>query len=115
MASEGRAAGLVLEAPYTVLTDIAAARYPYVPVRWLMLDRFDTQSLLGRIDVPVLILHSEDDPVIPFAMGATLAAQLGARASLIKMHGVGHVPHVADLSAIVARWAETQQLGGGET
>jgi len=111
MASEGRAAGLVLEAPYTVLTDIAAARYPYIPVHWLMLDRFDTQSLVGDIHVPVLIIHSVDDPVIPFAMGQALAEQLGARASLIKMQGHGHVPHAVDLSAPVLRWAQAQHIG----
>jgi pimeloyl-ACP methyl ester carboxylesterase len=112
MASEGRAAGLVLEAPYTVLTDIGAARYPYIPVRWLMLYRFDTQSLTGEIHVPVLIFHSVDDPVIPFAMGQALAERLGARASLIKMEGVGHVPHTLDLSTPVLRWAQTQHIGG---
>jgi pimeloyl-ACP methyl ester carboxylesterase len=106
MASEGRAAGLVLEAPYTSLPDVGALVYPYIPVHWLMLDRFDTAALAGRIPVPVLIFHSADDPQIPFAMGETLARKFGARASLVKMQGVGHYPHHADLSGTVVQWAQ---------
>lgn len=111
MASEGRAAGLVLEAPYTSLTDVAARLYPYAPVRLLLLDRFDTRSLLDRIQVPVLIFHSVDDPVIPFSMGEELTARLGARATFVGMKGVGHYPHVDDLSGAVVRWAEKQHIG----
>jgi uncharacterized protein len=112
MASEGRAAGLVLEAPYTSITAVAAEQYPYVPVRWLLLDRFDTQSLLGRINVPVLIFHGVDDRQVPFAMGAELAAQLGDRATLVRMSGIGHTPHQQDLSDRVVRWAQQHHIGG---
>jgi len=110
MASEGRAAGLVLEAPYTSITDLAAERYPYVPVRWLLLDRFETEALLGKIKVPVLIFHSHDDPTIPFAMGRELADRLGRRATFVAMDGVSHYPHHQDLSPKVALWAADQHI-----
>jgi hypothetical protein len=112
MASEGRAAGLVLESPYTALPDVAARLYPFVPVHLLMLDRFDTRSLVGRIRVPVLIFHSTDDPQIPFAMGQTLADEFGERATFIKMEGMGHYPHQANLSGTVLRWAQGHCIGG---
>jgi len=112
MAAEGRAQGLVLEAPYTSITDVAAERYPYVPVRWLLLDRFDTRALLSRIQVPVLIFHSRDDPTIPFAMGQSLAGQLGPRATFVAMDGVGHEPHHRDLSGLVTAWAARKGIGG---
>lgn len=112
MASEGRASGLVLEAPYTSVTDLAARRYSYVPVRLLLLDRFDTRALVGRIKVPVLIFHSTDDPTIPFAMGQELAERLGARATLVRLNGVGHQPHELDLSDVVVQWAYARHIGG---
>ena len=105
MASEGRAAGLVLEAPYTSLPDVAARIYPYIPVHWLMLDRFDTRALADRITVPVLIFHSTDDPQIPFAMGRELADAFGKRATFVRLEGAGHYPHHTDLSATVVQWA----------
>ena len=111
MASEGRAAGLVLESPYTSITDLAIRQSPsYIPVRLLLLDRFDTRSLLSQITIPVLIFHSVDDPEIPFAMGQELATQLGDRATLIKMSGMGHYPHKQDLSDIVARWTQARHI-----
>ena len=106
MASEGRAVGLVLEAPYTSLPDVAARIYPYIPVHWLMLDRFDTSALVDKITVPVLIFHSTDDPQIPFAMGRELADALGKRATFVRMEGAGHYPHHIDLSATVVQWAQ---------
>jgi hypothetical protein len=111
MASEGRAAGLVLEAPYTALVDIGAQQYPYIPVRLLSLDPFDTASLVSRISVPVLIFHGTDDPVIPFAMGRKLADLLGARATFVPMNGVGHYPHHRDLSDTVLQWAQAHHIG----
>jgi hypothetical protein len=113
MASEGRAAGLVLEAPYTALPDIAARLYPYIPVRLLMLDKFDTASLADRIKVPVLIFHSTDDPEVPFAMGESLAHELGPRATFVRMKGAGHHPHRRDLTGLVVKWVQDQQLTPG--
>jgi len=110
MASERRAAGLVLESPYTSVVDVAAKQDPYVPVRLLLLDRFDTRSLLGQIVVPVLIFHSTDDPVIPFAMGRELADRLGNRATFVRLTGLGHYPHHQDLSRTVEQWAQ-QHIG----
>ncbi len=118
MAAEGRALGLVLEAPYTALPDVAAMVYPYIPVHLLMRDRFDTLSLADRITVPVLIFHSTDDPQIPFAMGARLARAFSPHSCLVRMQGAGHYPHQIDLSGMVTEWArgkcpgETPQLDG---
>jgi pimeloyl-ACP methyl ester carboxylesterase len=106
MASEGRAAGLVLESPYTSLPDVAAGLYPYIAVHWLMLDRFDTKVLVDKITVPVLIFHGADDPQVPFAMGRELADALGKRATLVRLEGVGHYPHQIDLSDTVIQWTK---------
>jgi fermentation-respiration switch protein FrsA (DUF1100 family) len=111
MASEGRAAGLVLESPYTSIAEIGARLYPYVPVRLLSLDPFDTLALVDRIKVPVLIFHSADDPEIPFDMGQELAGRLGSRATFVPMNGLGHYPHQIDLSAIFVRWLQARGIG----
>lgn len=104
MASEHRADGLVLESPYTSVTDVAAERYPVFPVRWFIEDTFDTSSLLPKIVVPVLIFHGMNDSEIPFHMGQTLARRFGNRAVFVPLRGVGHEPHDADLSNQVAYW-----------
>ncbi len=66
------AAALILSSPYTSLPDVAAGTYFFVPVRLLMLDRFDSFALIRKITMPVLILHGEKDRVVPFALGKAL-------------------------------------------
>lgn len=65
MAAEYGAAALVLEMPYSSVADVAQDRYWYLPVRWLVLDEFDSQSRIRAVRSPVLIVHGEDDRVIP--------------------------------------------------
>lgn len=65
-------AAVVLEAPFSSVTDIAASRYPWVPVRWLLKDPFDARARIADIDAPVMIIHGEDDDVVPVRFGRTL-------------------------------------------
>ncbi|HEX8957508.1 MAG TPA: alpha/beta fold hydrolase [Burkholderiaceae bacterium] len=105
MASEGRGQGLILEAPYTVISDIAASAFPIFPVRVLMRDRYDTRSLVPAIKVPVYIIHADGDPVIPFAMGRELAGDFGTQAEFHPLHLASHYPHAErDWSEAVKDW-----------
>ncbi len=63
---------LILESTFTSLPDIAATLYPYLPVRWLSRFEYDTAEYLGRVDCPVLIVHSRDDEIMPFGHGQQL-------------------------------------------
>jgi pimeloyl-ACP methyl ester carboxylesterase len=113
LASEGLADALILESPFTSLADIGAELYPAFPVGFLLTDRFDTAALVERIDVPVMILHSRDDPVVPFALGERLASAFGARATFVRLESLGHWPHQRDLSPEVAHWLAATGLAKG--
>jgi uncharacterized protein len=63
---------LILEAPYTSVVDVAAASYPFFPVRWLTLDRFHSDRRIGALTVPLLVMHGEQDRVIGAAFGRRL-------------------------------------------
>lgn len=56
---------LVLEAPYSSMPDLAQHHYWYAPSRWLVRDRFDSVSLVSAVRAPLLIVHGEEDTVIP--------------------------------------------------
>jgi len=66
------AAAVILETPYTSITDVAASHYPFAPVRLLLKDPFDAESKIASVDAPVLIFHAEDDRVIPFRLARRL-------------------------------------------
>ena len=62
-------AGVVLETPFTSMTDAAKTFYPYIPVNLLLKDKFDNKSKIQNIKVPILIMHGEADQIVPFFMG----------------------------------------------
>lgn len=72
MATERPVAAVVLEAPYTTIPDVAAGRYPFLPVRLLARDRFDSLSKVGRLTTPLLVVHGERDAVVPVRLGRRL-------------------------------------------
>ena len=74
MAAKHPVAKLVLEAPYTSTVDIAAAIFPFVPVRLLMKDQFRSDLHIGKIAAPLLVMHGEHDQAIAFRFGKTLFA-----------------------------------------
>ncbi len=69
---------LVLEAPFASAVDVAASVYPFVPVRWLMKDQFRSDLRIGKVTVPVLIVHGDRDTVIPIQSGERLYALIKA-------------------------------------
>lgn len=69
MATEYELKAIVLEAPYTSIANRAQELYPYVPVKLLLLDKFDSLSKIGRVKEPVLIFHGYLDEVMPIIHG----------------------------------------------
>lgn len=63
---------LVLEAPYTSITDVAGSLLPLVPVRWLMRDQFRSDERIARVTAPLLIMHGARDRTIPITFGERL-------------------------------------------
>ena len=103
LAVEQRPAALVLISPYTSLPDVVAHRFAgLVPAQWLVRDRFDTRSKIGRVRAPILILHDHDDLSIPVAQGQALAKAAPA-AQLGLFSGHGHQLGFADEAVVAIR------------
>lgn len=104
MARRGHGSKLVLLAPYTSITDAMWRFVPVVPVRLLASDNFDTLAKVQAIHQPVLVVHGHRDGVVPFAMGARVAAAL-PRARMVAIDEAGHadlVLHDRTLSEVAA-------------
>jgi uncharacterized protein len=81
---------LILEAPYTSIVDIAAFRFPIVPVSLLMSDQFHSDRRIAEVNVPLLIMHGENDPAIPIAFGERLFALAHEPKQFVRFAGGGH-------------------------
>lgn len=93
VAAQRRVAGVILDAPYTSIVDVAALAYPYLPVRPFLLDRYETMTHLPRVTAPMLVIHGERDTIIPVAMGRAVAAAAKGPARLVTFPLAGHVDH----------------------
>jgi hypothetical protein len=72
LAAERPVGRLVLEAPFTSAVDLAARRYPFVPVRWLMKDQFRSDLHIAAAASPLLVLHGARDAIVPIEYGERL-------------------------------------------
>jgi hypothetical protein len=104
---EREVAGVILDAPYTSIVDIAAQAYPFLPVRAFLLDRYETTKYIANLKVPLLILHGERDGVVPVAMGRELARLANGPKRLVTFPGGGHSNLYVDGNNAIApvrRW-----------
>ena len=62
-------AGLVLETPFTSMVEAAKNFYPYIPVSFLLKDKYDNQKKIKNINIPILVMHGEVDQIVPYWMG----------------------------------------------
>jgi len=91
LASARPAERLVLITPYDSLQDLAARQFPYMPVRWLLRDKFESGTFAARITAPTLLIAAENDEVIPRSSTDALHARFAAGvASLRVVSGTGH-------------------------
>jgi uncharacterized protein len=90
MAAEREVGAVVLESPYTSTVDVAAWRFPVVPVSWLMEDRFESLARIGSITEPVLVIHGDKDFVVPQRFGKQLFEAANEPKQGFWPHGVGH-------------------------
>lgn len=110
IAAEKRVAGVVLDAPFTSIVAMAAKVYPYLPVGPLVLDRYETDKMIGGVKVPVLILHGERDSIVPVAMGRELARLANEPKRLVTFPNGGHSDLYVDGNdalAAVRAWVRT--------
>ena len=62
-------AAVVLEAPLTSTIDVGRRTYFWLPLGLLITDKYNNERNIRSVTAPVLILHGEQDGVIPVEMG----------------------------------------------
>jgi uncharacterized protein len=72
VAAEQPVGRVILEAPFTSAVALGAQHYWYLPVRLLMKDQFHSDTRIGKVSAPLLIMHGLHDRTVPYAMGERL-------------------------------------------
>lgn len=91
LAAQRPAARLILITPYNSIEELAARQFPFVPVKWLLQDKFESWKYAPEIRVPTLLIAAERDQVIPRSSTEALYRQFAqGLASLKVIPAVGH-------------------------
>jgi pimeloyl-ACP methyl ester carboxylesterase len=83
-------AALMLITPWDRLEHVAAHHYPWLPVKWLLRDRYDSAAHLAGYRRPVLVAVAERDDIVPARFGDALYRALPGPKRLQLMPGAGH-------------------------
>jgi pimeloyl-ACP methyl ester carboxylesterase len=86
------AGGLVVEASFTSITDLARRfpRYRIFPLEHIVHQRFDSLGKVSRLKVPVLYIHGTNDRLVPHGMSRQLYDRTASSKRLKLILGGGH-------------------------
>jgi pimeloyl-ACP methyl ester carboxylesterase len=91
LASQRPVARLVLVTPFDSLADVAAEHFRFLPVRWLLLDKYDSWKYAPQVTAPTKIIAAGDDEIIPRASTERLRTRFREGiVSYAVIPGVGH-------------------------
>ena len=90
LASRREHGALILVKTFTSMPDVAQGLYPWLPVRWLMRNRYDSLTRIRQCRRPVFVAHGTADGLIPCAQGERLFAAANEPKKFLAMPGVDH-------------------------
>ena len=82
--------GLLLITPWDTLPNVGATVYPFIPVHWLMTDRYDSIANLAHFAHPIVLARSDHDEIIPPRLNMNLYAHLPEPKKEIVFVGAHH-------------------------
>ncbi|MEM7233142.1 MAG: alpha/beta hydrolase, partial [Planctomycetota bacterium] len=90
MAKRHKPAALIIQAGFSSTVDAAAAKYPFLPVSWMLWDRYDSVSKIPEIQCPYLHIHGSDDGIIGIDLGRKLFEAAPEPKEFHEFPGRGH-------------------------
>ena len=82
-------AGLLLLSPIDSIPLMGERIYPWVPVRYLAANRFDSVGKADRVRAPAIVVHALDDRFVPIDAARAVFARLSGPKLMVETRG-GH-------------------------
>jgi uncharacterized protein len=102
VALEARPAGLVMRSPFTNILDMARLQYPMIP-EMLVPDAYPSLRRVSGLACPLLVLHGDNDRLIPLAHGQAVFDAAPAPKRMEILPGAGHNDILTRMGALQAR------------
>lgn len=91
MATENpNAHALVLETPFSSMVDVASKHYFFLPVQFLLLDRYMSIDKVASLHMPVLIGHGKQDETVPYSSAVKLYERIQMQKKFVSYDLGGH-------------------------
>lgn len=85
------AQGLMVEGTFTSVADVfSTMRWGWLPVGWLITQRFDSADRIARVKAPVLVVHGSDDSLIKPSLGRALYEKAPGPKRWVLVEGGSH-------------------------
>ncbi len=92
--------GLILEAPFSSVRDMARKTFPWLPIGSFLKIHYDSLSKMPQLKVPLLVLHGDQDNIVPYTQGRRVFEAAPEPKTFYTIQGAGH--------------NNTHRKGGGE-
>jgi uncharacterized protein len=90
MATRYDVGAVILQSPYSSVIDIALWKFPILPIRLMLHDRYDSISKIENVSEPLLVIHGAKDKVIPIRYGKKLFARAQQDRTFYEVMEAGH-------------------------
>ena len=90
MATRHGSRAVILESPFASISDMAKIVLPALPIGPLLSAKFDVIDKVGKITAPLLVLHGDQDEIIPFEQGQRVFAAARQPKQFYPIKGAGH-------------------------
>jgi uncharacterized protein len=90
IAGEHPPAALILRSPFVSMIELGRFHYPFLPVRWLLRDRFASIDRVRSLRCPLLVVAGEGDRIVPVSQSRRLYEAAPAPKTLVVLPGADH-------------------------
>ncbi|MBI5216663.1 MAG: alpha/beta hydrolase [Ignavibacteriae bacterium] len=90
LATKRSCSGLILESSLTNAKDMAKEMFPWFPIHLFIRSRFDSETKIRSLHLPLLFVHGSDDDIIPITLGKKLFDSANEPKQFYEISGAGH-------------------------
>ena len=90
------AKGLIVEGTFTSIPDVASSmKFGWLPISPLITQRFEAVKKVGKLHSPLLVVHGDNDTLIPSALGRQLYEAATGPKQFLLVEGGSHFSTMA--------------------
>lgn len=82
--------GMILVSPFASVSDMARLTFPYLPVNWLVRNRYDSLARISNVSCPLLVIHGDRDDTVPLSQAEKLFDRATPPKHFRLLAGAGH-------------------------